>query len=106
MKEMIARLVGRELQFPDGTLVTVTRVEASENLRAARVFLTVFPEDEERMRAVMMLVSRAAGFIQRQLNRELRMRPVPKITFRLDQAEANRERVEEILADVNRETGD
>lgn len=103
MRGVLGRLLEREVQFPDHTLVTITRVESSPDLRSAAVFVTVYPSDASRAREVIGTLARAASAIQRALNRALRMRPVPKIVFKLDRAEAHRERVEELLSEVNRD---
>jgi len=96
IREVIAGVLAREIPFPDATLVTVTRVAASEDLYYATVFVSVLGGDEA---AVLERLKEATGDIQHRLNRTLRMRPVPRITFAIDEEEKRRERVEKLLSD-------
>src|SRR3989344_4701858 len=98
IKEVIAGILLREIQFPEGTLVTITRIESSRDLHYANVFVTVFSSHEaDAQKEVLILLGKRVGDIQHKLNKSLRMRPVPRILFRIDEEEMRRERVEELL---------
>lgn len=101
LKEVIAELVLRDVSFAEGTFVTVTRVEVSEDLYYARILISVLGANEEVEKNALSLLVRHVGEIQHSLNRKLRMRPVPRITFAIDDAEKRRERVEKILSEGN-----
>ena len=47
LREEISQIVGYELEDPRLTMVTVTDVRLSENLKAARVYVTVAGNEEE-----------------------------------------------------------
>lgn len=98
LREIISGILVRELHFPEGALVTVTRAEISEDLFHADVFISVLGSVEQE-KDVLGVLARSAGEIQHILNRKLRMRPVPRITFAIDQDEKRRERVEKLLSE-------
>lgn len=102
LREVVAEIVERELQFPEGALVTVTRVEPSPDLYYATAFVSVLGGDAAAERLALEEFRRQTGFVQRAVNRRLRMRPVPKITFAVDADEKRRERVEQLLAEQDR----
>lgn len=98
VKEVVAGILLREVQFPDGVLVTVTRVVTSPDLHYADVFVTVFSSrGEDAQKEVLETLKKRVGEVQHGLNKSLRMRPVPRILFRIDDEEMRRERVEELL---------
>lgn len=97
LREVVADILSRDLQFPPGALVTVTRADASDDLYSARVFVSVMSADAAHEQAVLDQLTRACGAVQHALNRRLRMRPVPRITFEVDRGEKRRERVEKLL---------
>lgn len=97
LREVIAAIVLREIQFAEGTMVTVTRVAVSEDLYYARVFVSVFGGSAEAEAAAIAELERSIGLVQHELNRRLRMRPVPKIRFAVDDHEKRRKRIEELL---------
>ncbi len=97
LRELIAEILERELQFPDGVLVTVTRVSTSTDMHYADVLISVLGADSKEESAMAEL-TRNVGEVQHQMNRRVRMRPVPRITFKIDRDEKRRERIEELLA--------
>lgn len=98
LREVVAAILERDVPFPPGVLVTVTRVEATDDLYYAAAYVSVLgPEEAER--EVLAKLERETGSVQHVLNRKLRMRPVPKISFAVDQQEKRRERIEKLLSD-------
>lgn len=102
LKEVISNLMHRSIQFPDETLITITRVVTSPDLHYARAMVTVYAANGNREKEALALLHKTAPIIQRALNKKLRMRPVPKISFLLDDAEGRRERVEKLLQDARK----
>lgn len=98
IREVTAEFLAREIVFPPGVMVTVTRVEPSGDLYYATVFISVFSANPAAEDATLAELKRMTGEIQHALNRKLRMRPVPRITFAIDEGEKRRERVEKLLS--------
>ncbi len=99
MRDELGKIIDRQIDFPEGSLVTITRVHTSSDLRYATVFLSVMNADEQN---VLEMLAKNVYDIQQQLNRKLRMRPVPKIRFAIDEEEVRREQVEQSLAQLKR----
>lgn len=83
MQRAIAEVLVRGLGDPRVRgLVSVTRVEVDPDLRQARVFVSVLPEEHERL-TLEGLVD-AAPHIHRQIKGRMDTRAVPHLDFRLD----------------------
>ncbi len=95
LKKELGSILSREMVFPDDCLVSISRVEATPNLQQARIYITVFPADKKR--EVIDSLQRCVYNIQQQLNRRLKMRPVPRIEIRADEGELKAQRIREIL---------
>jgi len=93
-REQIAGIVDREMEFGEGALVTITRVVLSPDARHATAYFSVFGGDEY---LALALLEQNVYHIQQQVNRAIRMRPVPKIRFAIDEEERRREQVERSL---------
>lgn len=65
------------------TLLTITQVDVSHDLAYARLYISSFEKDEKTERAVEAL-NHAAGFIQKNISRDLKMRVTPKLRFFAD----------------------
>ena len=84
-----------DLDFPENTLVTVTRVKTSANLIESKVYVSVLPE--EYSQRVFDILGKIIYGLQQKINRRLRMRPIPKIIFVKEGQIKKAARVEEIL---------
>ena len=80
-------------------LVTITRVECAKDLRDATVNASIFVEDKEvKARAIRHLQHNARRF-QAIINRKIKMKWTPRLTFKLD---LSLEKGDEVLALLNK----
>jgi ribosome-binding factor A len=95
VKREINEILLREMSFKPGVFITLTRVDTSSDLRYTHLFLSIFPEKETRY--VLESLKKEIYKIQGLLNKKLRMRPLPKIVFKLDTSEIEAEKIEKLL---------
>jgi ribosome-binding factor A len=82
IKQEVANIILRDLDFPVGALVTVMRVSISPEFTHARVFVSTFPD--EFSDRVLEILNKNIYHIQKLLDRKLKMRPIPQLIFRND----------------------
>jgi ribosome-binding factor A len=97
LREEIEALVEGELSDPRIGLVSVTGVHLADDGRTAQVLVDIDGDDEEAERSMQGLEA-AKAYIRRELADRLRLRRAPELFFRLDRAEREQARVEELLA--------
>ncbi len=96
LREELETLVEGELGDPRIGLVRVTGVHLAEDGRSAQVLVDVEGDDDEAERSMQGLDA-AKVYIRRELAGRLRLRRAPELIFRLDRAERENARVEELL---------
>lgn len=94
-EEMSIMLAG-ELADPRISLVTVTDVRVSKDLRNARIFVSHQDEEVPR-RDVLTALRSATPFVRGQLAERLGLRVVPELIFTYDDTPEKVARVDEIL---------
>jgi ribosome-binding factor A len=82
VREVLSETVG-ELKDPRIGFVTVTGVETTPDLRAARVFVSVLGSEKKREQSLAGLAA-AHGVLQARIARELRLKRTPQLTFEYD----------------------
>jgi ribosome-binding factor A len=82
VREVLSETVG-ELKDPRIGFVTVTGVETTPDLRAARVFVSVLGSQQKREQSLAGLEA-AHGVLQARIARELRLKRTPQLTFEYD----------------------
>ena len=83
--ERAAHALEFEVRDPRNVLVTITKVELSNDLSHAKISYSVLGGKSERSKAEHMLAS-AGGFIQRQVARVLETRKVPHLSWEFDES--------------------
>ncbi|HEX8653549.1 MAG TPA: 30S ribosome-binding factor RbfA [Pyrinomonadaceae bacterium] len=99
LREEIAQIVGYELEDPRVTMVTVTDVRVSDNLRDARVYVTV-AGDEAEIKEALVALRHAAPYVRKQVGFSLNLRHTPEIHFVRDTIEEQGARVDQLLAEI------
>ncbi len=99
-KKELSQIILRGVDFPEGVLVTVTRVETSPNLTESRVYVSIMPENQ--ITKILNILEKLIYFLQQKLNKRLKMRPLPKIIFMEEKKTAEAGRIEEILEKIHK----
>ena len=79
IRQELGQIILREVDMPEGVVVTLTRVAASGNLQ------------------------QDIYSIQQMLNSRLKMRPVPRIRWVAETATAEAQKIEELLDQIKKE---
>ena len=102
LREEISQIVGFELEDPRLTMVTVTDVRLSENLRDAQVFVIITGNEEEH-RLALTALRHAAPFVRKQLSLSLNLPRTPEIHFVRDTIEEHGASVDRLLQEIEQE---
>ena len=85
LRAEIARIIQRELKDPRIGFVSVMDVDATDDLKEAKVHVSVMGSPSQQRTAVRGLQS-ASGFIQTHLRDVCRFRNTPSLRFILDES--------------------
>jgi ribosome-binding factor A len=102
LREVVGGVVSGELVDPRLGFVTVTAVEASPDLRTAKVFVSVLGDSTERDATLDALRS-SHGVIQKRIAAETRMKRTPTLTFHYDDTIEKGVRISQLLDDGQEE---
>lgn len=99
MKAEISDILRREMKDPRLGFVSVTDVEVSQDLRHAKVYVSILG-DETAKKDTIDALQGAAGFVRTEIARRIRLRHTPEIIFRLDESIERGARIFELLEQV------
>ena len=105
MREELAALLGGEVKDPGAAGAIVTRVELTNDLRSARIFVRLLEggDDPERRKKVLAALGRASGMLRREVTQRLALRAAPELRFAYDEGQDHTTRVEELLEEIDKE---
>ena len=101
LKRELGKIILKELEFPRDTLITITNIESSPDLRKAKVWVSVIPGNQISL--ALQVLKRNIYDLQKKLDKRLKMRPVPKIEFLKESKLGEAQKIEEILDKIREE---
>lgn len=96
LREEISLIIQRELKDPGLGFITVVDVRVSEDLKSAKVYISIYGSDEEQKHTLEAL-KRSKGYIKFLLGKRVTLRYIPELTFSLDDSFERVQRMEEIF---------
>lgn len=102
IRQEVSKIILYELKDPRIVFLTVTNVEASPDLRTAKVLISIL-EDKTPKDTVMKGLEHARGYIQGEVATRLKMRYTPAIKFCLDESSKKSLRVLKLINEVTKE---
>ncbi len=99
LRQEIGVIVTRDVADPRIGFATITRVETANDLRHAKVWVSVIGQPEERT-ATIAALARAMPFIRHELGKTLRIRRIPDLHVHLDDTAERGTRVLQLLNEL------
>ena len=101
LEKEISTILMMEVKDPDIRFVTVTKVNTTNDLSYAKVYVTVLKDDkkEETLKAL----KEAKGFIRKELMNRVELRYVPELQFVYDDSIAYGQKIESIIDELHEE---
>lgn len=99
MKKEIARIIQDELKDPRVGFVSITGVKVSNDLRHAKIYVSIFGNKEEETKSLEVL-KKAKGFIRKEIGKQIKLRYTPEIVFLSDHSIAYSDKITRLLTEV------
>ena len=101
IKIQISQILLKEFDFPLQTLVTISRVETSKDLRDCKIFVSVLPEEDAFK--IINLLNRKSHFFHKKFRKVLKTKIIPDFQFRKEEKTKEAARIEELLEKIKNE---
>ncbi len=94
IQKELGEIIIREIEFPPGSLVTISEVEVSADFKRAAIWISVIPG--EASQKALETVQTARRFLQHELGGEIKTRILPRIEFAIDRGAEHAAQIEKI----------
>ena len=98
IRDEVGKIVHENLDMDNDAVVTVMRAIVSDDLNHVRIYISVFPS--QLAGEVLAQINKQIYFLQQILNKKLKIHPVPKMFFVIDQTEERAAEVEKVIEKV------
>ncbi|MCX6757569.1 MAG: ribosome-binding factor A [Candidatus Nomurabacteria bacterium] len=93
VKGLTANFLNRE--STSASLISVTDVSVSPDLKKAKILLSVLPESQEK--TALLFAKRKLGEMRDYLKQNMETKHVPFLEVEIDKGEKNRQKIDELL---------
>lgn len=101
VRDKLAEILAKHLSFKEDVFVSVSKVDTSKDLRYARVFISIFPHNQQDY--VFATLKKELYNIQGQLNKRVHLKITPKVEFVHDKSQQNIDEIEKIFRQIHKE---
>ncbi len=98
--DILSEMIRKDLRDPRIGFVTLTGAEVTEDLRHAKVYISVIG-DEDALKQSLKALNGAVGIMRGEVARRARLRLAPEIVFLHDIGIARGQRIQAILSGLN-----
>jgi ribosome-binding factor A len=103
IRRELSSIIQNELKDPRIPMLTsIMRVDVTKDLKYAKVYVSVFGDDEKKQKCIEGLRS-AAGFIRKEIGHRIKMRHTPEIIFEIDQSIEHGLHISKVISEINKE---
>jgi ribosome-binding factor A len=102
IREVISEMLLRDLNDPRLESLTITEVEMTADLKLATVFFSAMGNHLKEEEALVGLQS-ATGFIRKRLGKELRLRHIPDLLFKVDHSFDYGSKIDRLIQTIKEE---
>ena len=99
IKEEISLIFLYKMQDPALSLLTITNVKVSPDLKLVKIYLSVF--DKEKRDLVLERVKASTGYIRTELAQRIRIRYIPELKFFIDDTIDYVEKIENLIKKIH-----
>lgn len=97
LREQFATIINRELELPEGSIITVTSAKTSRDLRHAKIGISIYPT--KQVEPLFLLIRKNLKNLQYLVHQTITLKYAPKIFVYLDTSQT---RVQELESALNR----
>lgn len=106
VKRELSQMIRDEIKDPRVKgLISITHVDVTNDLRYAKVFVSILAEGGEQQSAFKALEN-ASGYLRTELCRRLNLRYTPELILKLDESIAYGSKINEIIAGFQQDKGE
>lgn len=101
MKKELSNIINYDINDPRLTaMVSVTKVEVTNDLRYAKVFVSVFGNEESQKNSLEALKS-SLGYMRREVGHRVKLRYTPELILELDNSIEHGMHINKILSKLD-----
>lgn len=102
LREEVSQIITQELKDPNIGMVTVTYVKLSDDLKSARVYVSILG-DAKKKESSLKGLERAKNWIRKEFGHRMELKYTPQLTFCYDETIDYAQNIESLLKKIHKD---
>ena len=95
LRTEINKIIIKDFEPPIGTLVSISEVTISDDLKNATAYISIIPQD--KIGTGLKSIKKFSGHVQKEIGKHLAIRTTPRIKWELDERDLKYSAIDEAL---------
>jgi ribosome-binding factor A len=95
LQHQLSEIINREIELAPDYLLTILRITVSPDLKIAKIFISVLPENKKG--TALNYLNKSTNFIRKKLKTKIYLYTLPELRFFIDENEIKRKEVSDAL---------
>jgi len=95
------KIILKEAGLPAENLVTITKIQTSNDLGQSKIFISVLPANKQG--TVLKMLNNVAKHLQYELGKVIILRKTPKLIFKIDQEQLKASHIDELIDKIHQQ---
>ena len=98
IKQQLSQIIAREIEFPTDSLVTITRVSTTPDIKIAKVYISVIPDKFRG--SVLEILRKNQKQLHSLLKKQIKTKFTPNLKFLIDEQEIYASEIDKLLDEI------
>jgi len=95
LRSTINQIIIKDFEAPMGTLVSVSEVSVSPDLKNATAYVSIIPNN--KIGSALEAIKKFSGHVQKEVGKHISIKMTPRISFELDERDLKYKAIDEAL---------
>ena len=100
LRKEISLLISTEINDPRLKNINITAVKVSSDIGQATIYYTIIGQEEPDLNLAQKTLEKLSGMLRSRLSKIMKIRRVPKLSFRFDESIEYSNNIEELLKNL------
>lgn len=99
IKRQLGQTIVKEIEFPNNSLVTITRVETSPDIKTSKIYISVIPSKYQG--SVLKILRKNSKNLYSLLKKQIKTKFTPNLHFFIDENEIFASEIDKLLDEIS-----
>jgi len=99
IKQQLGEIIARDLEFPSESMVTITRVETTPDIKIAKIYISVIPDNVRG--TVLKILRKNTKNLHYNLRKHIKTKFTPNLQFLIDEQTVYASEIDKLLDEIS-----